>query len=202
MFAIKSKSLKTELYRKAVHLSSLWMPLLMLLVNRNWCIVVFSVLLVVNYMVELASFYKVPVVGTVFRKLFIKTLRGHEISRDQFVPSGAVYVLAAALSVVVCYNARAAATAMAVMLIADSCAALFGKTFGTYRFLNNKSVEGVLAFFISAMMVIRFSYPSSSEGMILVACVLATAAEFFEKKLKIDDNFSIPLVCGFILNLL
>ena len=32
--------------------------------------------------------------------------------------------------------------------------------------------------------------------------VLATAAEFFERELQIDDNFAIPVITGFILNLI
>lgn len=42
MPAFKSKAIKTELYRKAVHLSSLWMPLFIFTAPRNWSILLFS----------------------------------------------------------------------------------------------------------------------------------------------------------------
>lgn len=202
MFAANSKSLKTELYRKAVHLSSLWMPMLIMLCPRNFCIILFSCLLGLNIIVEYAAYQKTALIGTLFRRMFIKTLRNREISRSSFTPSGSVYILAAALTVSVCFSAQAAATAMCIVLIADSNAALIGKFFGTRRFSNGKSIEGTMAFFISAVLVCLCFFPAGSLFIIYLAAVLATAAEFFEKRLGIDDNLSIPLVSGFILNLI
>lgn len=202
MFAANSKSLKTELYRKAVHLSSLWMPLLIMLCSRNFCIILFSCLLGLNIIVEYAAYQKAAFFGTLFRRMFIKTLRNREISRAAFTPSGSVYILAAALTVSVCFSAQAAAAAMCIVLIADSNAALIGKVFGTLRFSNGKSIEGTTAFFISAVLVCLCFFPTNSLFIIYLTAALATAAEFFEKKLGIDDNLSIPLVSGFILNLI
>lgn len=202
MQAAMSKSLKTELYRKAIHLSSLWMPLFILIAERRWSIILFSVLLILNLIVEYTAYHKTAVIGSLFRRMFIKTLRGKEISRTHFVPSGSVYILAAALVVSTCFSPAAAAAAMSIMLIADSNAAVFGKFFGTVRFYNNKSAEGTLAFFVSALLVIIFFFPGISPLITLTTALLATAAEFFEKELKIDDNFTIPLISGFILNLI
>ncbi|MBO5038857.1 MAG: phosphatidate cytidylyltransferase [Alphaproteobacteria bacterium] len=202
MFVIKSKSLKTELYRKAVHLSSLWMPMLILLCPQNFCIILFFSLLAFNLLAEYSAYRKTAVVGTLFRKMFIKTLRHKEVNANVFVPSGSVYILAAALFVSVCFSAKAAAAAMCIVLIADSNAALVGKLWGKFRFSNGKSVEGTTAFFISAVFVCLFFFPLISPVMIYVTAVLATSAEFFEKKIGIDDNLSIPLVSGFVLNLI
>lgn len=200
MLALQSKSLKTELYRKAIHLSSLWMPLLILSTNRNVCIILFSALLCINVIFEYAAFQKFPLIGSWFRRLFIKTLRTKEVDHTKFVASGSVYILAAALIVSVCFSAKAAAVAMAVMLISDSSAALIGKFFGTVRFANGKSVEGTLAFFLSSVCVLYCA--DISPFMIMLTALVSTAAEFFEKDIGIDDNFSIPIATAFILNLL
>lgn len=197
-----SKSLKTELYRKSVHLSSLWMPMFILFMERNWSIILFSALLALNLFIEYAAFQKTTLLGTLFRKMFIKTLRGKEINCSKFVPSGSVYVLASALIVSVCFSSQAAAAAMSIMLIADSNAAVFGKIFGTLRFYNGKSAEGTLALFISAFLTTTFFFPEISPIMTSLTALTATAAEFFEKEIKIDDNFTIPLISGFILNLI
>lgn len=202
MIMMPSKSLKTELYRKAVHLSSLWMPLFILRADRNLSILLFAVLLAANFATELAAYRKTAVIGGLFRRMFIKTLRNREICRSRFVPSGSVYMLAAALVVSVCFSARAAAAAMSVMLIADSCAALVGKIFGTLRFGNGKSAEGTAAFFVSAALTVRFFFPEVSPAVVCAAASTAALAEFFEKSVKIDDNFGIPLTTGFILNLI
>ena len=197
MFTLISKSLKTELYRKAIHLSSLWMPMLMIMGHRNLNIIVYSSLLIFNLALEYAAFRKTAAIGILFRKMFIKTLRNKEVSKENFVPSGSVYVLASALFVTVCFTPQAAAASMSVMLIADAAAAIVGKSMGVIRFCN-----GTLAFLVSAFFVISFFFLKTSSVIILIVSVLATLAEFFEKELKIDDNFSIPLITGFILNLI
>lgn len=202
MFALKSKSLKTELYRKAVHLSSLWMPLFISVYSRNLCILVFSTLLVLNLFFEYAAYRKTPLIGAIFRRIFIKTLRNEEIKRTEFVPSGSVYILAAALLVSVCFSTKAAVAAMCIVLISDSLAALIGKFFGSFRFSNGKSVEGTLTFLISTLLISRFFFPAVSPFTIFLAAILTTLAEFFENKTRIDDNLSVPLVSGFILNLI
>ena len=201
MFALKSKSVKTELYRKAIHLSSLWMPMVIMLCPRNFCIVLFAVLTALNIIVEYAAFQKTTFFGTLFRKMFIKTLRNKEINHTTFVPSGSIYILAAALLVSVCFLPKAAAAAMCIVLIAYSCAALIGKFFGTFRFSNGKSVEGTTAFLVSAILICRFFFPAISPAALCLTAFLATAAEFFENKTGIDDNLSVPLISGFILNL-
>lgn len=202
MIALSSKSFKTELYRKSVHLSSLWMPMLILSLSRNACIVLFSALLLADLVVEYSAYNKTAVIGNLFRRMFIKTLRNREISREGFVPSGSVYIMMAAVIVSVCFNSLAAAAAMCVMLVADSSAALVGKFCGTFRFYNGKSLEGTAAFFVSAFAVVSCFYADAPLIMVVFVAAMTTAAEFFEKELKVDDNFTIPLVCGFLLNLI
>ena len=60
MPAFKSKAIKTELYRKAVHLSSLWMPLFIFTAPRNWSILLFFTLLAANLFVEYAAYQRRP----------------------------------------------------------------------------------------------------------------------------------------------
>lgn len=201
MLAGLSKSLQTELYRKAVHLSSLWMPLLILKTEQNTGITLFLFLFLGELAAEYAAYKKTPLAGSLFRRMFFKTLRPKEIISAKFVPSGATYVLAAALICSVCFTKTAAAAALAVMLVSDTCAALTGKFFGSFRFANGKSAEGTSAFFISALAVLAAVAPACPLPALVIAAGLATTVEFFEANLKIDDNFSIPLTTGFVLNL-
>jgi len=202
MFVLKSKPLKTELYRKIVHLSSLWMPWLILTQERNKCMLLFGFLFLIDVLLEYAAYSKVSSIGILFRKMFIKTLRNKEISRTLFVPSGSVYILAAALIVSVCYSAKAAAAAMCIVLIADSNAALIGRFLGTIRFYNGKSLEGTAAFFISTAAVILAFFPNISLFLLAFTAGSAAAIEFFEQEIGIDDNLAVPVVSGFILNLM
>lgn len=45
-------------------------------------------------------------------------------------------------------------------------------------------------------------FPMVSPFIIYVTALLATVVEFFESKIGVDDNLSIPLISGFILNLI
>lgn len=197
-----SKSLKTEIYRKAVHLSSLWMPLFIFLSGKNICILFFLFTLLGNLILEYAAYKKTPVIGGMFRRMFFKTLRPKEVIKNKFVPSGSVYILLAALICSVCYAKEAAAIALTVMLIADSGAALCGKLFGSFRFENGKSLEGTATFFILTLFILSLLAPECPLPLMTMTAVSATAAEFFENELSLDDNLSIPLVVGYFLNLL
>lgn len=202
MLSALPKSLKTELYRKSVHLSSLWIPAFIVLAGKNLSIMLFAVLFLINLAVEYSAYQKSGVVGRLFRRTFIKTLRNKEVGRNHFVPSGSVYVLFAALVTSACYAPLAAAAAMSVMLISDTCAALVGKFLGSIRFYNGKSAEGTFAFWVSAFLVVNLFFPAAPLLLLFGASAAACLAEFFEAELKVDDNFAIPVVCGFLLNLL
>lgn len=197
-----SKILHTEIYRKAIHLSSLWMPLFLLLADRNISIIVFLALLFCNLATEYSAYKyrRSSFIGRSFRKMFFKTLRPREVIENKFTPSGAVYVLLAALSCAVCFSKEAGAMALTVMLIADTMAALVGRFCGIFRFHNGKSLEGTSAFFISAMLILLSFAHQCPLPVIFSTAIVATFVEFFEDKLKLDDNLSIPLAVGFMLN--
>lgn len=196
-----SKTLQTELYRKALHLSSLWMPLFIGLADRNICILLFLFLFAGNLAVEYAAYRKIPVIGELFRRMFFKTLRPKEVLQNKFVPSGSVYILLSALICSVCFARTAAVAALTVMLVSDTCAALSGRFFGTFRFANGKSAEGTAAFFVSAFIILSaLAVKCPLPATVFIAAGTA-AAELWENRLKIDDNLSVSLITGFILNL-
>lgn len=198
-----NKSLKNELFRKAIHLSSLWMPLFIYLTDKMTALAVFAFLLVADFLVEYFSYRKIGWARNSFERLFVKTLRGKEIRKDHFRPSGALYVLSAAVLCTLCFPKEVAVVALSVMLVSDSCAAIFGKVWGTRRLRSKKSLEGTTAFFLSSiyvMMVLNPLLPVSAAS--ILACTAATFCELFEDVFKLDDNFLIPLCVGIVLVLL
>ena len=196
-----SKTLQTELYRKALHLSSLWMPLFVGLADRNICILLFLFLLAGDLAVEYAAYRKMPAIGGLFRRMFFKTLRPKEVLQNKFVPSGSVYILLSALICSVCFARTAAVVALTVMLVSDTCAALSGRLFGAFRFANGKSAEGAAAFFVSAFIILSALAVKVPLPAAVFIAAGAAAAEFWEDRLKIDDNLSVSLITGFMLNL-
>lgn len=166
-----------ELKRKLIHLSSLWMVFAVVLIPNRWITAgLFAFLLAGTLLWEHAYACRRPVLTPLYGFFFGRMLR-KEPEPGAWIVSGGSYVLMAALLVTVLYAPLAAGGALAVMLTGDAAAALIGRRFGRHRAPNNKSWEGVAA--------------------IIPAC----AAELFEKQLHIDDNFSIPVIIGFGLQL-
>ncbi len=198
-------SYQQEVYRKLIHLSSLWMPVAMCLLSRVQGGVIFLALLVLNVLLEYGYYKKWPVIHRIYHFFFAKMMR-NSLGEGKFEFSGGPYVLASALLTVILFEPRIAACAFSVMLIADTAAALVGRKFGRTKFSNGKSLEGILAFVIASVLVLVvcgciFSYPPRFYLTGGLGIIFAAAAEFYEKKLHIDDNFSIPVIVGIAMSL-
>lgn len=198
-----AKNLKKELYRKSIHLSSLWIPLFIYFVHPGVSIVFFSLLFVGNVLIEYGNYKKYPWARRTFGSLFFRMLRNKETTHGKFQVSGSLYVLLAAIACTLLFPQPVAVISLSVMLISDTSAALFGKAYGTRKLNKNKSLEGTVAFFLSALIVNMLCEPIyhfTYAGVI--ACAAASFAEMFEDKLEVDDNLSIPLVVGTVLVIL
>lgn len=197
---IREKSLKKELYRKAIHLSSLWIPLFIYLFPRKEAAFFLGTLLGVNLLTEYFCYKKISWARNCYEKFFIQTLRRKETCKKRFVPSGSVYVLTASLACTLLFPKTTAVTALSVMLISDACAAVCGKMFGSRKIHESKTLEGSMTFFISAFFVIIIYNPASALSFAgFAACSAATLCELYDDRIKVDDNLSVPLVIGLIL---
>lgn len=197
------KSYRKEIFRKSIHLSSLWIPGLMYFVHPGICIIIFSILFLGDAILEYGNYKRWKWARNLFGRLFFKTLRKKETKRIYFQSSGSLYVLLAAIACTLLFSKPIAVISITVMLISDTFAALIGKAYGTRQIYKNKSLEGTVAFFMSALFIcmcfepiFHFTYAS------VLACLLATMSEVYEEKTEIDDNLSIPFSMGIILSLL
>jgi dolichol kinase len=196
-------SYREEVKRKLIHLSSLWMPAAILLIpGRFASCILFGILFVMTLAVERAYVLKVPVITPVYDYFFGKMLRKTP-SPDAWIVSGGAPVYAAAALTCLCFAPLCAAAGMAVLMTADAAAALIGRKFGKHKLVNGKSLEGTLAFVLTGVLAagvcISAVGVSSLLPYVLPAVILAALAELFQKQLKVDDNFSIPLVtAGFL----
>lgn len=195
-----SKLLKKELWRKAVHLSSLWMPYIISVAEKTPCLLLFTLLLTVELALEYAACRRVILFGSSFRRLSMRVRRVREMSHIRFVPSGAAYVLLSAILCMLFFKKEAASAALGILFISDAAAALYGRFFGRWRFKNGKTAEGTAAFLISAVPSAGFFMPSAPLSVLLCAAVLAGMAEFYAPNIRINDNLLIPIAAGMILN--
>lgn len=192
-----------EVLRKLIHLSSLWMAALMWFFPFPKILLFYSftICLLLNLLLEYAYSRRVPVITPLYGFLFGRMLRG-EVRPRQWVVSGSPPVFASAALVSLLFPLKIASVAFGIMLISDTAAALAGRRFGRHRIANGKSIEGTAAFCLTGLV---FACALLACGGLLsirtflgaaAGILLAGAAELFEKQLHLDDNFSIPLICG------
>ena len=197
----RDKSFKKELLRKAIHLSSLWIPAAIYFMPKFILIPILLVILTGNIVLEYGNFKRYSWARKSFGVLFFKTLRNKETSREHFQFTGAIYVLVSSLLCLCLFDKVVAAIALTVMLISDSAAALVGRSVGKIKIYKNKTLEGTAAFWVSALVINLLFWPLHSFSWVsVVACATATLAEVFEDKIEIDDNLSVPVFLAAVLS--
>lgn len=200
-------SYQQELFRKTVHLSSLWMVVAMALLPKMMNILLFGVLLAACVVTEYGNYRRWTLFTATYGMLFGRMLRANEKQQDSFHLSGAPYVIGVALLSVACFPKIIAMMAFSVMLLGDTAAALIGRKFGKRKFNGGrKSLEGSLAFFWMGYAVVLFFYFFYEMKFSFAICgavgvLVATFAEAYENRIHLDNNFSIPLVVGLMTSL-
>jgi dolichol kinase len=128
-------------------------------------------------------------------------LRTHEKSATKKTLNGASWILLSAIVCILAFPKVIAVTAFAILIISDSSAAIIGRRFGTRRY-RDKSLQGSIAFVISAWIVVLFTpkigYLPGEYIAAGVAAIFGAVAEVFSFGI-IDDNFAIPVSIGAVL---
>ena len=95
-----------------------------------------------------------------------------------------------------------AITAFSILIISDTASALIGRRFGKNHFLD-KSFEGTLAFIASALVVVVIAPKVSGSWLEYLpgfaAAFIGGIIEAMSVRLRVDDNFSVPVSIGIIM---
>jgi dolichol kinase len=138
-------------------------------------------------------------VGNIFYSIFGFLLRKHEVDHKKKNLNGATYVFISALICIIIFPKVLFLTGFTILIISDSSAALIGRKFGKHKFLA-KSLEGTLAFFISAIIVIIFTPKIDHQLTEYLIGIIAAAVGAIVENISFgfaDDNLSIPISTGF-----
>lgn len=188
-------SIKSEVKRKALHLTGLTVPLLYLLFGQKVTIGFVATALIVFIILEpfriveelrdklkqkLGLYVREDVIALVEREL-------EAISREheKYSIGSHIYFTIGALIIISFFPKDIAIGAITVATLGDAIAAIIGKPFGKHRFKNGKSIEGSLAYFLTAFLIllVLIDLPHA-----LIGALAGMLAEFYE--LPPDDNFS------------
>lgn len=194
---------RDELVRKLIHLFSLSIPIIYYFVSRSDAILILSILTFIALLLDLTR-YLSPSVGKIFYRIFGFMLRKHELDTRKKNLNGATYVLISALICVILFPKILFITAFTILIISDSMAALIGRKFGKHR-LFSKSLEGTLAFFVSASIVVFLTPKVNDLPMEYLIGIIAAAVGAIVENVSFgfaDDNLAIPISIGFTMWLL
>lgn len=186
--------LRYEIARKTIHLASLSIPLIYSLISRDLALLILVPLFIGFFLVDVLKNFFGPVARW-YHRTFDAMLRSHELKSESIHLNGATYMVMSALLLVLFFPKLIAITAFTIVAVSDTIAAVIGKKFGKHQF-GEKSIEGSVAFFISAVLLVAL-FPRLNLFIGIIMAVAATLTEAFTDRIgnfKIDDNLSIPLV--------
>ncbi len=190
------ESYATEVVRKAIHLSSLAIPVVYYFISRSTALSILIPLTLAFGLSDIARLLHPPT-GRLYEKYIGFLLRNHERNDQGRKLNGATYVLLSATLCVFLFPKIIVITAFGIMIISDSSAALIGRKFGRHPFLG-KSFEGTAAFFISALAVVAVApkvlYLPTEYLIGVGAALLGAIVEAFP--IAVDDNLTIPVSIG------
>ena len=188
-----------EIVRKGIHLFSLSIPTIYFFISQQLARCLLLPITAAGFCGDVAGDF-FPAVSRWFYRWFGWLLRRHETDTSRKQLTGASNVLISACLCVLLFPKVIAINAFTILIISDTTSALVGRRFGRHRFFA-KSLEGSLAFFISAVMVILIAPKVSRLPAEYVIGIIAAAIGAVVEALpiRIDDNLSIPLAVGFSL---
>lgn len=191
---------RDELIRKLIHLCSLSIPIIYYFIPTSTAAIILGILTFFALVIDLGRFF-FPEFATIFYKIFGFILRKHEVDHKKKNLNGATYVLLAAFLGVLIFPKIIFITAFTILIVSDTSAALIGRKFGRIKFLR-KSLEGTLAFFISASIVVFFTPKIGNYGTEYIIGFIAAFIGAFVENLSFgiaDDNISIPFSVGIVM---
>ncbi len=202
--AIHVPSLRpTNYLRSLLHVGSALFALTVIeFVPSGWMVVIAAAWAVFSWSAEISRRVS-PRVNALMMKVFGPVAHQHETKRV----NSATWYATALLLLSLTHNPVICAVAVVVLGVGDPIAGLIGRRFGRTRLLHGRSLEGTLAFVVSAALVtfaaLRVFHPALAlgltAGIALAGAVAGAIAELVS--LRVDDNFSIPLsaACGALL---
>ena len=196
------KEWQAEARRKAIHLSFLVLPLVLLLEPLPWprsrgeFRVVFLILTATAIALDVLRIHERRV-RTVFRRFFGELIRQHEA----LSLLGSTYLLLAALIAIEVFPQPVAAVALGFTVLGDAASALVGRAWGRHK-LFGKSWEGTLGCLVTCL--VWAACVTHAAGLPLPITVagafVATLVEVLP--IPLDDNLGITLAAGYTMKLM
>lgn len=196
---------RSELERKMLHISSIWVPAFLYFFPYWPSVIVFGSLFFIGVLAEIGYHRNWRPFHHLYKVAFGHILRTKERGKGMHL-SGGVFVLFAAFICALFFSPEIGAMAMTVSLLADAMSGLIGRRFGKTRLCEGKSLEGSAAFLFTGFIIVTLfekalNLPQEMYVLSIIAVILSTIAELLSGKLRIDDNLSSALIFGITMSI-
>ena len=191
-----------ELKRKIIHLIGLLIPICYYFFSEDDKIIAVFILLSLTVIYFFLEFLRLTnqKVQRYFLTHFSPLLRTHE---KQKITGTGYYLLSALLSISL-FKKELAIACLSFLVLGDMFAAIIGMRFGRTKILAGKSLEGSLACFIVCLVIglfVAWLFPTHLNLQIIaIGAFTATIVELLP--LGLDDNLTIPLISGLVMEIL
>jgi dolichol kinase len=179
-----------EVFRKLTHLGAISIPVAYFFFDQ---IVLYILVggLVFSIFVDFIRFYGGDKSKTFITRYLGIMIRPHE--KKDF--TGATYILTSSIIAILIFDKPVAVTSIAFIVVGDTAGAIVGRIWGKVKY-RSKSLEGSVSFFI-ACTVVALIVPGIPFWVKIAGAFIATLTEAFT--IKIDDNLTVPLISGFVM---
>jgi len=187
-------TLYNEFKRKAIHLFALSIPIGYYFLPKKLSLALLLPFALGSIIFDVVRLHSLP--GAKFLNSFFgPILREHE-SKDL---TGSSYILSGAAITIALFSKKVAVTAICFIILGDIAAALIGRPYGKTKIIGTKSLEGSGAFLILCLLV-GLGIPGLPFWIGIIGAIVAMLMEL--APLPIDDNISVPLISGAVMELL
>lgn len=157
------------------------------------------ILLTVSFAVVVVDFLRLHINGIKegFILFFGSFLRRHEFTRL----SGATYLLLGCLITSLLFRKPIVVAACAYIIVGDTFAAILGQNIKGPKIFRKKTLLGSIGFLVASLAVVIVLYRLPTSLSLRALIVGAVTASVFEAlPLPWDDNFSVPILSGIVMN--
>lgn len=189
-------SIKRELKRKSIHLFALVIPIGYSFLDYSTTIFWVSVACVISTVIDILKSENRAV-----RFLFIRFFRDMLRHKEKKCFTGSTFILFGSTLTILFFNKWLAIIAISYIIVGDIFAAVIGKMFGKHKVYGSGSIQGSIAFFLSAAIFTSamFWVPYEIVPLYYRICGAMLAASIELVINQVDDNLTVPLLSGLVL---
>jgi len=185
-------SFRHEARRKLIHIACSILPVCYYyFLNREQIVLISGSITLVFLLAELIR-KKTKFGAVLFQKVFTPLLREEEKHNKL---TGATHLFLSATVTFLVFEKIIAITAVLLLTIADSLAAISGKMSGK-RNLFNKSWQGTITFFLISVLLIFIFLPEAGIWIPVIAAIVSVIEVL---PLPVNDNLLITVASGILL---